>query len=61
MTAEDFRQEVQRIIKKNTKGVYRISIAYIDSNLEFQTFETDGADLRNVLTKLSTMSNIQFP
>jgi hypothetical protein len=61
MSVEDFHQEVQRVIKKYTEGVYRMTITYIDSNLEFQTFETDAVDLKHVLYKLATKSNILIP
>lgn len=59
--ADNFHQEVQRVMKKYTEGVYQLTITYIDSNLEFQTFETDGIDLKNVLTKLTKISNIAIP
>jgi hypothetical protein len=61
MSADDFHREVQSVMKKYTEGVYRMTITYIDINLEFHTFETDAVDLKNVLNKLVTEANILIP
>ncbi len=49
---EGFQNLLRYVRKKYTEGIYKITVAYMDHNLELQTFDTDGADLKMVMDEL---------
>ncbi len=51
---------LESVRKKYTSGIYKITVAYMDHNLEIQSFETDGSDLKLILDDLTkTLEAVQ--